>query len=150
MRIKVNIGGRKKARDTLREFGKRAGVTANRAGDIMADRLIQVIQELLESGPKTGRLYRRYNPRRIHQASAPGQPPASDLGNLARSFRAVPQKINQYAYKNIVGSNMVYAAALQYGNPETNLLPRPYIDVAVRRLRAEVDDILGRAWRSTK
>lgn len=149
MRIKVVVGGRRRARNKLREFGRRADVTANRAGDIMSERLIRIIQELLDTGPKTGRLYRRYNPRRIHQASAPGQPPASDLRTLALSFRAVPQKLNQYAYKNTVGSNVAYAAALQYGNPEKNLLPRPYLDVAVRRLRAEVDEVLSATWKAS-
>lgn len=149
MKIKVVVGGTKRTRDKLREFGKRAGVSANRAGDIMSERLIEIIRELITTGPKTGRLYNRYNPRRTHRASAPGQPPANDLGALANSFKAVPQKLNQYAYKNIVGSNLVYAAALQYGNPETNLLPRPYFDVAIRQLRGEVQDLLRRAWRST-
>lgn len=149
MKIKATVGGTRKMRDTLRKFAKRADITANRAGDVMAERLIQITQELLDTGPKTGRVYRRYNPRRIHQASAPGQPPASDLRTLARSFRAEQTKLNQYAYKNTVGSSVVYAAALQYGNPEKNLLPRPYFDVAIRRLQAEVDDILGRTWRAT-
>lgn len=149
MKIKIDIGATKKQRDRLRDFGKRADVTANRAGDIMSERLIEIIRELLNSGPKTGRVYRRYNPRRVHQASAPGQAPATDMGTLARSFVAVQTKLNQYAYKNTVGSNLIYAAALQYGNPETNLLPRPYFNVAIRRLRAEADKILGRVWRAT-
>lgn len=150
MKISVKVGGTKRTRDKLRDFGQRAGVSANRAGDIMSERLIELIQEQIRTGPKTGRLYQRYNPRRTHRASAPGQSPANDQGTLAASFTAVPQKLNQYAYKNIVGSNLVYAAALQYGNPTTKLLPRPYFDVAIRRLRAEVQDLLRQAWRSTK
>lgn len=149
MKISVKVGGSKRARDGLRAFGKRAGVTANRAGDIMSDRLIQLIREEIETGPKTGRVYRRYNPFRVHQASAPGQSPANDQGTLARSFVAVQKKLNQYAYQNIVGSNLVYASALQYGNPENNLLPRPYFSTAIRRLRSEVDDILSATWRAT-
>ena len=150
MKIKTTIGGAKRTRDLLRNFAQRGGVTANRAGDIMAERLIWWVQNLLDTGTKSGRIYLRYNPRRVHQASAPGQAPASDLRTLARSFVATQTKINQYAYKNTVGSNLVYAAALQYGNPETNLLPRPYFDVAIRLLRYEVQDILRDAWRSTK
>ena len=147
MRIKVDVGATKKMRDGLRAFGKRAGVTANRAGDIMAERLIQLIQDEIYNGPKTGRLYKRYNPRRLHRASAPGQSPANDQGTLARSFTAKQVKLNQYAYKNIVGSNLVYAAALQYGNPEQNLLPRPYFTTAIRRLRAEAPEMVRGAWR---
>lgn len=147
MRLSVQIGGRKRSRDTLRRFGERAGVTANRAGDIMSERLIELMRDLIVGGPKTGRVYRRYNPFRIHQASAPGQPPANDLGALARSLVAVRTKINQYAYKNTVGSNLAYAAALEYGYPDRNLLPRPYLAPALRLLRAEVGDILRQEWR---
>lgn len=149
MRIKVEVGATKKMRDGLRAFGKRAGVTANRAGDIMAERLIQLIQDEIYNGPKTGKLYRRYNPRRLHRASAPYQSPANDQGTLARSFTTKQVKLNQYAYKNVVGSNLVYAAALQYGNPEQNLLPRPYFTTAIRRLRAEAPEMVRGAWRQT-
>lgn len=149
MKIKTTIGGTKRTRDMLRRFAQRADVSANRAGDIMAERLIWWVQNLLDTGPKSGKLYKRYNPRRVHQASAPGQAPASDLRTLALSFTSEQTKINQYAYKNTVGSSLVYAAALQYGNPGTKLLPRPYFDVAIRLLRYEVQDILRQAWSST-
>ena len=36
----------------------------------------------IQTGPKSGRTYEKYNPRRTHKASAPGQAPASDTGNL--------------------------------------------------------------------
>lgn len=147
MRLSVVIGGRKRSRDTLRRFGERAEITANRSGDVMSARLIELIQEQIRTGAKTGRVYRRYKPFRIHQASAPGQAPAEDLGNLSRSFVAVQTKINQYAYKNTVGSNLSYAAALEYGYPDRNLLPRPYMSVALRQLKAEVTDILRQEWR---
>ena len=38
---------------------------------------------LIQSGPKSGRVYRRRGV--THRASAPGQPPASDTGSLAGS-----------------------------------------------------------------
>ena len=40
----------------------------------------------IQSGPKSGRIYEKYNPRRTHRASAPGQAPASDTGNLVRNI----------------------------------------------------------------
>lgn len=36
--------------------------------------------------PGTGRIYRKRNPTRTHQASAPGQPPATDLGKYAATI----------------------------------------------------------------
>lgn len=37
----------------------------------------------IQRGPATGRKYRKYNPKRIHTASARGQYPATDTGRLA-------------------------------------------------------------------
>jgi hypothetical protein len=36
----------------------------------------------IQTGSKSGVMYQMYNPRREHRASAPGQAPASDTGNL--------------------------------------------------------------------
>jgi hypothetical protein len=41
--------------------------------------------ELIENTPKSGRVYRRRGV--THQASAPGEPPASDTGNLVNARR---------------------------------------------------------------
>ncbi len=35
----------------------------------------------IQSGAKSGIVYEKYNPRRTHRASAPGEAPASDTGN---------------------------------------------------------------------
>ena len=39
----------------------------------------------LLSLPGSGRVYQKYRPRRLHQASAPGEPPAVDTGLLRAS-----------------------------------------------------------------
>lgn len=149
MRISVNIGGSRRQNAALRKFAKRGNLTANYANDRLSERLLQIIQELITTGPKTGRVYTRSRPQRRHQASAPGQAPANDLGTLANSFVAQQRRINQYVYQTQVGSNLVYAAALQYGMPDKNLLPRPYFDVAIRKLRREADGIVADSWRRT-
>ena len=40
------------------------------------------VQSILQGG-KSGRVYEKYEPRRTHQASRAGEPPASDTGFLA-------------------------------------------------------------------
>ena len=35
----------------------------------------------IQTGSKSGIVYEKYNPRRTHRASAPGEAPASDTGN---------------------------------------------------------------------
>ena len=36
----------------------------------------------IQTGSKSGIVYQKYNPKREHRASAPGESPASDTGNL--------------------------------------------------------------------
>ena len=75
----------------------------------------------IQTGAKSGVLYQMYNPRREHRASAPGQAPASDTGNLVSKI-IVKQKS-----KNItnVESNADYSAFLEYGTSKMD--PRPFM-----------------------
>ena len=49
---------------------------------------------------------RKYNPRRTHQASAAGQAPASDTGNLVSQIIARPKNPDEVA----VESNALYSS----------------------------------------
>ena len=40
----------------------------------------------IQTGAKSGIMYQKYNPRRQHRASAPGEAPASDTGNLVNKI----------------------------------------------------------------
>jgi len=75
----------------------------------------------IQSGAKSGVMYQMYNPRRQHRASAPGEAPASDTGNLVSKIR-VKQKS-----KNVtnVESNADYSAYLEYGT--SKMQPRPFM-----------------------
>ena len=75
----------------------------------------------IQTGAKSGVMYQMYNPRREHRASAPGQAPASDTGNLVSKI-IVKQKS-----KNItnVESNADYSAFLEYGTSKMD--PRPFM-----------------------
>lgn len=147
MRVSAKLFGTKATRDALKRVAAAGGQTANAVTVEASEQLLFKIKDLIQSGPKTGRVYRRYNPFRIHQASAPGQPPAEDLGRLSNSFGIEYKKLNQYAYSATVGSDLVYAAALEYGNPSTNLLPRPYLSVAVREQEREMGGIITEEWK---
>lgn len=75
------------------------------------------------SQPGSGRWY---GP---HQASAPGEPPAPDTGNLRASV---------IAEHHADGSSTVTesgpgARALELGAPERGLMPRPHFRVALRK-----------------
>ena len=41
----------------------------------------------IQTGSKSGIVYQKYNPKREHRASAPGESPASDTGNLVSKIK---------------------------------------------------------------
>ena len=100
----------------------------------------------IQSGAKSGIVYEKYNPRRSHRASAPGQAPASDTGNLVSKI-IVKQKT-----KNIVNveSNADYSAFLEYGTskmePRPFMLPafekskKPIINAVLKRVKNKIEE----------
>ncbi len=75
----------------------------------------------------------RFKGGKLHVASAPGQSPAVLFGNLAGSIKSAA--IVKTETNNVVRSTLVimnkYANAMEYGNPKTNLSPRPFIRPAI-------------------
>jgi HK97 gp10 family phage protein len=100
----------------------------------------------IQTGAKSGVMYQMYNPRREHRASAPGQAPASDTGNLVSKI-IVKQKS-----KNItnVESNADYSAYLEYGTskmqPRPFMLPafekskKPILDAVFNRVKRKIEE----------
>ena len=100
----------------------------------------------IQAGAKSGIVYEKYNPRRSHRASAPGQAPASDTGNLVSKI-IVKQKS-----KNItnVESNADYSAFLEYGTskmePRPFMLPafekskKPIINAVFNRVKKKIEE----------
>ncbi len=83
-------------------------------------------------GEKTGRIYPPIKNKRSkpHQASAPGQAPASDSGKLASSVQMIPNEIPAYVYTNdIVGAYM------EHGTKD--IKPRPWLFPAAEENRAD-------------
>lgn len=74
---------------------------------------------LITGPPKTGRTYRRRGI--VHQASAPGEAPASDTSILVNSRRIV---LNEAAIKATLLFSAKYAAYLEHGT--RHMEPRPF------------------------
>jgi hypothetical protein len=93
----------------------------------------------IQTGPKTGRKYRRRDPKtgrvRVHQASAPGESPATDFGTLWGSVQVTPF-VNPLVGEITVGAH--YADYLESGAPRAHIAPRPYIKPAI-------EDVIRRA-----
>ena len=64
----------------------------------------------IQRGTKSGTEYLKENPKRLHQASAPGEAPASDTGTLVKSYTSIIKPL--FAF---VGSPLAYAFDLEFG-----------------------------------
>ena len=121
MDFTIKVTNLKKVLSQLNRLGKDMEVPFQEivkgGGQLIRGEAIKSIQ----TGAKSGVMYQMYNPRREHRASAPGQAPASDTGNLVSKI-IVKQKS-----KNItnVESNADYSAYLEYGT--SKMQPRPFM-----------------------
>lgn len=89
----------------------------------------------LNEGGKSGKAYKKYVPRRTHKASAKGQAPASDTGNLANSIR-VNEKFGLSAE---VIANAKYSGRLE------DDLDRPFMEPAYKKEESNLERELNRA-----
>ena len=93
-----------------------------------AEAVLEEARRLILSPPKTGKIYRRRSIE--HQASAPGEAPASDTGRLVQSGRT------EYDRKEVLGRIIFsanYAASLELGT--LNMQPRPFARPALAAKR---------------
>lgn len=88
---------------------------------------------LIQDAPATGRVYQRRGV--THQASAPGEPPASDTGTLAQSGEVRPKPSELVA---TVNWSTDYAASLEYGSQRIE--PRPFARPALMNVRVEINE----------
>lgn len=91
---------------------------------------------LLQKGPKTGRIYFRRSV--AHRASAPGEAPATDTGNLVRS---IGQDV--VADGVIVFAAAEYARKLEFG--EGRVAARPFLRRALTDKASDVRAAIAKA-----
>ena len=132
MRLEIKVKGVKKALQSLKALEKDLQEPFREVikggGQLIRGEAIKSIQ----TGPKSGRTYEKYNPRRTHKASAPGQAPASDTGNLVRNIIVRQVDIDNAA----VESNATYSSFLEFGT--SKMLARPFLFPATERSRPKI------------
>lgn len=107
-----------------------------RAVDVTALAIVGHAQKAIQRGPKTGAVYGD------HQASAPGEPPASDTGNLARSITVDGLTTEDSA---VITVRSPYAAALEFGTDDGKIAERPFLRPAVAAHKQMLIDLLKEA-----
>lgn len=105
------------------------GAAANRGVVRWVSRLEDHWVKLITSGPKTGRRYKRRGV--VHQASAPGEAPASDTATLVRNRETVliPER-----FAARLRLTAAHALPLELGT--RTMAPRPHARRALRETEA--------------
>jgi HK97 gp10 family phage protein len=100
----------------------------------------EAIAKVSQAG--TGKIYKKKN--KTHQASRPGQAPATDTGILkANIFADLAQ--NQLAARFGVKAGVKYARMLEYGT--SKMKPRPFIRPAFKKFKDRINPAVIKAIR---
>lgn len=116
--------------DIQAKFEKRKQ-KVKKAIDAGALKVLSSTSESLKSGNKSGKTYKRGD--KIHIASAAGEAPAKDKGNLDDSL----YNVQVDAWTREVGASAAYAKALEFGT--SKMLPRPFLVPAMEKHRREIE-----------
>lgn len=92
--------------------------------------------QLILSPPKSGRVYRRRGVE--HQASAPGEAPANDRGDLVKN-RTI--KIDAAAIRAVLTFHAAHAIRLERGT--RRMQPRPFARRALAETSTQVQDAIA-------
>lgn len=107
-----------------------------------ANAILGDAQLAIQNPPKTGKTYK--HGKVTHQASAPGEAPATDTGNLVNSGFLWRNGDADYN----VGFAAEYAAPLEFGTPRMEA--RPFLRPAVKRERPRMRKAIRDAMRSVR
>ncbi len=115
----------------------------NTAKDRMAQAVDEVRNTTLNtlSGQRSGRIYRVPGTQRYYTASAPGEPPAVQLGDLRRSVKT---EVEQEGMVGFVGTDLLKGPMLEFGT--RHIAPRPWLRISFEKSLDKVKEIFTRNW----
>lgn len=116
MRYSLEITGFTELMEELADLPHKANASIARTMNFVAQSTAQRAKQRIRSGGRTGRVYDIGG--RMHQASAPGEPPANLTGALANSigFTRMTDRAGSFA---TAGSDLSYASTLEFGGFST-------------------------------
>lgn len=167
--VNVEVRGLRDVQNSIRMFGAEVVAGVKKALDSTGIEMVSDVRDAIKHGPKSGTVYYRIPGEKymtiragsetgppvafvpgggkqgislVHQASAPGQAPASDTGALAGSiyYRMIDQ------FTLAVGSRLPYSEMLEFGTmkikPRRAWIPAaeraaPRLEKRIRRVIAE-------------
>ena len=140
--VRVEIAGAGILARRLQAIGRRSREAVRDALAHSARELEHEIKRSILDNPRRGPPYVRGHPTRTGRASAPGDPPADDLGQLARD---VTLMIDADGYGATVESRAAHSRFLEFGTAE--MAARPFMFPAFERHRARIVKRIAAALR---
>ncbi len=139
--VKVEIKGLKEVQDAIRSFDGDISRQLNLIVNAAALESVNDVKKAIQGPPKTGRKYQRGTV--VHQASAPGQAPATDTGFLVSS---IYNEDRGYLTKAI-GSRLDYAFYLEFGTRKIAARPSwvPAVERAIPKMLKRVNIAIAKA-----
>lgn len=141
--ITMKVEGEAQIQAALRFKGQAAA--HNISKELMAAALILhgAIVISVQRGSRTGLEYPRPGGT-THVASAPGEPPKSDTGNLASNI--IPDIRNtKEGTEVVVVSRAPYSAALEFGTKDGRIKARPFMRPAYEEKKKQILELVARA-----
>ena len=126
-----------------RELINKMGSGVSKAVDRTANITRRAMQMLIIGGARTGRIYFRRGGN-IHQASAPGEPPKKDDGQLANQ---IINRMVDPLNAEIDTMDNEYAAALEFGRNDGTIKPRPFFQKTVLKNQSTLETEVQKAIR---
>lgn len=143
MSVSVEIIGLDKLKKRLEKISTEAeqqvGNALNDGAMLIRNTAVQNIQQ----GTHSGETYKRGNIE--HQASAPGEYPATDTGMLVSSIHIEVGKEGKDVVAQ-VGSPLDYATYLEFGT--TKMAARPFLQPSFELNKAKIKDLVNAVMKS--
>jgi hypothetical protein len=144
MSVAIKVNGSQEVAAAIARFGAEISAQVSKAVQATALEALTDVRKAIQGPPKTGKLYPRgKNGDKVHQASAPGEAPATDTGALVSStYFTQPDPLTA-----AIGSRLEYAFHLEFGTMK--IAPRPsWLPAAERaapRLEKRLEKIIAQA-----
>ena len=128
-RVKVSVISKNRSAEVLQDYTSDAKQLVGEAANLVRNTAVESIVQ----GAKSGVTYRKYNPRRVHTASAAGEAPASDTGYLVNNIFV---NIDADGFGASVESRADYSSFLEFGT--TKMAARPFMQPALEENRSKI------------
>jgi hypothetical protein len=138
----IQVRGTQDVVAALARFGAQVEAEVSKAVEATALEALTDVRKAIQGPPKTGNIYTKKNGKK-HQASAPGEAPATDDGGLVPSIYIT--RVDRFT--QAIGSRLEYAFSLEFGTMKMEPRPSwiPAAERAAPRLEKRLAKIIAKA-----